>query len=90
MDSVNVKSKGLNELLKDDPTLTEKITYEEHEARKERLKQMCGKTDGEKLAIAVNALKAISKRISKNDDYLNSTMIDCQKAADNALKMIGG
>ena len=87
---MNVKPKGLNELLEDDPTLTEKHTYEEFEKRKERLKKMCGKTDGEKLTIAVNALRAISTRISKSDDYINSTMLDCQKTVDNALKMIGG
>ncbi|MCM1440355.1 MAG: hypothetical protein NC131_14295, partial [Roseburia sp.] len=90
MDKMNVKPKGLKELLEDDPTLTEKVTYEEHIKRKERLKQMCGKTDGEKLAIAMNALNAIKTRIDNCDDYLNPIILDIEKATDNALKMIGG
>lgn len=48
------------------------------------------KTNGEKLEIAVNALKAISARLSNGDDYMNSSMVDSIKAVDNALKMIGG
>lgn len=48
------------------------------------------KTNGEKLEIAINALKAISTRLSNGDDYMTPSMIDSIKAADNALKMIGG
>lgn len=48
------------------------------------------KTNGEKLEIAIDALKAISIRLSNGDDYMNSSMIDSIKTVDDALKMIGG
>lgn len=43
----------------------------------------------QKYRIAVNALKAIETRIYKGDEYLNKTMFDCAKTAENALKMMG-
>lgn len=48
------------------------------------------KTIEEKLEIAVNALRAISTRLWNRDDYMNTSMLDCIKTCDNALKMIEG
>lgn len=62
------------------------------EFNKNRLESMIKveKSNGEKLEIAVNTLKAVSTRLSNGDDYMNGAMIDSIKAIDNALKMIGG
>lgn len=86
----SIKPKGLKEILDEDSSLTEKITVEEFEKRKERMIAICGKTSEQKLNIAVNALEAIKTRIDTTDDYLNSTMLDIKGAVINALKMIGG